>query len=467
MLFHQTLPFIEEFITTLDLTLQQHHPNTKLSRIQKSFLSFCLMGILVTNSLCWARFERASLGQYAVSALSWMFRRSSIPWEKLFNVAISIVLQKYKLAHGVLVIDDTDHKRTKKTTRIAHTYKVFDKKTSGYFNGQTIVFLVLVTPKVTIPVGFSFYAPDPVLKEWEVEEKRLKKQGVSKKERPAKPPKNINYSTKIELAQKLITNFYQAHPSVSIKAVTGDNLYSSSAYMDELQSLLGCQVIGSLKKTQKVKAKGRILSVNEYFQQNPPTERKIRIRGAEEVTVFYHSARLYVQSHGKKRFVIALRYSNQDEWRYLCATDLSWRTIDIIEGWTLRWLVEVFIEDFKVDEGWGQLAKQQGVEGAGRGVLLSLLLDLCLILHPQQEARLKNKEPACTVGSLLRLVRAEALLMFLKSLLVGKNGYGKLEELSQKIAEVFELQPSKKHMTGRNLGRLEPTPSLQHHTLAL
>ena len=125
--------------------------------------------------------------------------------------------------------------------------------------------------------------------------------------------------------------------------------------------------------------------------------------------------------------------------------------------------MEVFIEDFKVEEGWGQLAKQQGDEGAFQGVVLSLLLDLRLLLHPQQEARLKRKKPACTVGSLLRLVRAEALMVFLKSLLVGNTGYGKLEELYQTIEQVFNLQPSKKHMSGRKLGKCEPTPTLQRY----
>lgn len=39
--------------------------------------------MLVTNSLCWARFERASLGTYSLAALSWMFRQANSPWEDL------------------------------------------------------------------------------------------------------------------------------------------------------------------------------------------------------------------------------------------------------------------------------------------------------------------------------------------------------------------------------------------------
>lgn len=463
MLFRKILPFISDFIENVDLAIRQNDPDEGLTRKQKAFLSFTLMGILVTNSICWARFERASLGSYTTAALSWMFRRALIPWDKLLDMALSVIIDKYNLDQGVLIVDDTDHQRSKKTTKIAYAHKVFDKKTNGYFNGQTIVFLVLATPKVTIPVGFSFYVPDPAIKAWEKEEKKQKKQGVPKKERAPKPPRSPGFPTKTELAGRLVQHFHEHHPEVKIKAVAGDNLYSTAAYMDGLRSLLGCQVLSSLKQSQLVVNKRKRLSVSEYFRRNPPTERTIRIRGDEEVTVFYHSARLYIPSHGKKRFVIALRYSEQDEWTYLCAADLSWRTVDIIECWSLRWLVEVFIEDFKVEEGWGQLAKQQGDEGAFQGVVLSLLLDLCLLLHPQQEARLKREKPACTVGSLLRLVRAEALMVFLKSLLVGNTGYGKLEELYQTIEQVFNLQPSKKHMIGRKLGKCEPTPTLQRY----
>jgi hypothetical protein len=35
----------------------------------------------------------------------------------------------------------------------------------------------------------------------------------------------------------------------------------------------------------------------------------------------------------------------------------SWRTGDIVKTYTLRWLVEVVIEDLKVHEGWGQATK--------------------------------------------------------------------------------------------------------------
>ena len=66
------LPHIREYISVLNETLQEkgHKP---LSRIQQGFLCFILMGMLLTQSLCWARLERASGGRYQDGALCKMF----------------------------------------------------------------------------------------------------------------------------------------------------------------------------------------------------------------------------------------------------------------------------------------------------------------------------------------------------------------------------------------------------------
>ena len=95
-----------------------------------------------------------------------------------------------------------------------------------------------------------------------------------------------------------------------------------------------------------------------------------------------------------RRFlVIAIKYDNEETYRYLIASDLSWRTLDIVQGHSLRWLVEVFIQDWKGHEGWAQLTKQPGVEGARQSVILSLLVDHSLLVHPDQQAQLKNNLP--------------------------------------------------------------------------
>ena len=46
------------------------------------------------------------------------------------------------MTHGVLVVDDSDKKRCKVTKRIFKAYKLYDKTSGGYLNGQTIVLLL-------------------------------------------------------------------------------------------------------------------------------------------------------------------------------------------------------------------------------------------------------------------------------------------------------------------------------------
>jgi hypothetical protein len=38
---------------------------------------------------------------------------------------------------------------------------------------------------------------------------------------------------------------------------------------------------------------------------------------------------------------VAIKYEEEETYRYLIASDLSWRTLDIVQGHSLRWLVEI------------------------------------------------------------------------------------------------------------------------------
>ena len=120
--------------------------------------------------------------------------------------------------------------------------------------------------------------------------------------------------------------------------------------------------------------------------------------------------------------------------------------------------MEVCIEDLKVYEGWGQATKQPGVEGSSRGLTLSLLCDHCLLLYPEQQARVEHGEPLCTIGSLQRHLQLEAFVAWLRAWLDADDFADKLEQLTQALRPLFPLQPSEKHMCSRDLGRLEPTP---------
>ena len=144
------------------------------------------------------------------------------------------------------------------------------------------------------------------------------------------------------------------------------------------------------------------------------------------------------------------------------ASDLTWCTLDMVQGHTLRWLVEVVVQDWKSHAGWSQLTKQPGEEGARRSVILSLLVDHGLFFHPDQHAQLKHNLPAYTVGSLRAHVQVECLVNVIESLISSDEPQGQLHRFTHALHEVFAFGRSKKHMIQRQLGRLEPTPSLKY-----
>ncbi len=166
MIIGKPAPFVRAFIEAVDAAIRAHQPHHAMSVTQRTWLAFCVTAVLVTNSRCWARFERASLGTSAMAALSWMFRHSKMPWDHLLVASVRVILQHHGLTSGSLVIDDTDNQRSKSAKALAHLYKLRDKESGGYIWGQSLVFLVLVTPKISIPVGFVFSQPAPELSAW-------------------------------------------------------------------------------------------------------------------------------------------------------------------------------------------------------------------------------------------------------------------------------------------------------------
>src|SRR4029453_5381624 len=389
--------------------------------------------------------------------LSWMFRHSKIPWDELLVASVRVILRQYGLNSGSLVIDDTDNKRSKSAQTLAHLYKLRDKESGGYVWGQSLVFLVLVTPKISLPVGFAFYQPAPELSAWYKKDKALKQQGVPKKQRPSQPPANPLYPTKQALALYLLAQFKTQQPDCKVTCITADALYGTAPFVDGASAMFGgVQVISQIRSNQKVRLHKREQNVSAYFATHPGTPHTIRIRGGQEAIAIVGSARLYLCGHKTKRFVVALKYEGEDAYRYLIAADLTWRTLDIVQGQTLRWLVEVFIQDWKSYEGWSQLTKQPGAEGARRSVILSLLVDHGLFYHPDQYAQLTHNLPAYTVGSLRAHVQVEGLVNVIESLMASAAPQEQLLRFTRALNEVFAVSRSKKHMIQRHLGRLEP-----------
>lgn len=468
MLISQPLPFVTAFIDAINTAIQEHKPGAPgLSRTQRWWLGICLMGIMVTNSVCWARFERASLGRYSLAALAWMFRHTKVPWEWLLQMSVQVLLQRYEITAGVLVADDSDKRRSKVTSALAHVHKLKDKTSGGFVMGQCVVFLLLVTATLTLPVGVVFYCPDPARTAWAKRERVLKQQGIPKRLRPPQPPRQPAYPSKADLALKLLAQFRQSHPTVKVKCVLADALYGTAPFMDTAAALFGgIQVISQLRRNQKVRFRNRTLSVSQYFERYRGVPQPLRIRGGEIITAIEGSARLHVCAQGKKRLVIALHDEGETDYRYLVASELTWRTQDIVQVATLRWLIEVFFQDWKAHEGWGALTQQRGAEGSSRSLILSLLVDHCLLLHPDQLAQLEQQQPAYTVGSLISRIKVDSLLAVIRDLLATDHPEQRLAQLADTLAQQFALVPSEKHMAGRDLGRLEPTPSLKYKAAA-
>src|SRR5262245_46423556 len=381
MLIGKPAPFVSTFVAAVDEAIRAHQPNCGLSAIQRTWLAFCVTAVLVTNSICWARFARASLGTYSLAALSWMFRHSKIPWDQLLVASVRVILRHHGITSGTLVIDDTDNPRSKAAKTLAHLYKLRDKESGGYLWGQSLVFLLLVTPKISLPVGFVFYQPAPELSAWYKKDKALKKQGVPKNQRPPKPAPNPQYPPKEQLALRLLEAFKAQHPHIRVHCIMADALYGTATFVDGASAMFGGkQVLSQIRSNQNIRVGKREQHVADYFATHPGTPQRLRIRGGQEVVATVGSARLYVCAHRTKRFIVAIQYAEEESYRYLIASDLSWRTLDIVQGHTLRWLVEVFIQDWKSYEGWSQLTKQPGEEGARHSVMLSILVVVSLFL---------------------------------------------------------------------------------------
>ncbi len=463
MILGKPAPFVSACVDAVDEVMREHHAGRGMSAMPRTWLALCVTAVLVTNSSCWARLARASLGTYALAALSWMFRHRKRPWDELLVASVRVILRHYGRTCGSLVIDDPDNPRSKSAQALAHLYKLRDKERGGSVWGQSLVFLVLVTPNISIPVGFPFSPPAPELSAWYKQEKALKKQGVAKQQRRPTPAPNPHDPTTQDLALRLLAPCKAPHPACRVHGITADALYGTAPLVDGASALCGgVQVISQIRSKQKVRVQQRAQHGADSGATHPGTPHTIRIRGGQAGIAIVGSARLYVSSHTTKRCVVALKYEGEDTYRSLIAADLTWRTLDIVQGQTLRWLVEVFVQDWKSHEGWSQLTKQPGAEGARHSVILSLLVDHALFVPPDQHAQRTHHLPAYTVGSLRAHVQVECLVNVIENLVSSDTPQEQLHRFTHALHQVFAFGHSKKHMIQRQLGRLEPTPSLKY-----
>jgi hypothetical protein len=153
-------------VDAVDAAIRMHQPHHAMSVTQRTWLAFGITAVLVTHSMCWARFARASLGTYALAARSWMVRHRTMPGEHLLVASVRGILRHHGITSGRLVVDDTDNPRSKAAKALASLDQLRDKARGGYRWGQSLVLLVLVTPNISLPVGVVFSQPAPERSAW-------------------------------------------------------------------------------------------------------------------------------------------------------------------------------------------------------------------------------------------------------------------------------------------------------------
>ncbi len=463
-IFAVPLPEVTAYVEALNEGLFALPGAKGLSERQKGWLTFCVTAIIVTHTLCWERFERASAGEYKAKALSFILHWTAIPWSKLLTASTLYILKLHNIKQGYLTIDDDDRPRSKSTTKIYGVHKVKDKKTGGFVMAQNLVKLVLVTPTITVPVGIEFYRPDPLLTEWSQLDKKLKAEKAPKDKRPKKPARRKEYPTKQAIAAKLLRRFRYMAGFLDIHAILADAAYMSKFFRAECSRVYpGVQVISQLKLSQICwDSSGKHRSLKEYFAAKPLQEVVVERRGSDKVSIQYTSARLCIKRYGQHpMLIVPMKYDEEKEaLRYIVATNPTWCSLAVVKAYAFRWLVEVVIEDWKLYEGWGMYAYQQGEDGARRGLCLSLLVDHFLLQHPVQLHLARAGQPLKTVGTLMRKLQVNCLLALIAGILDCDDPQAALQQLANQLDEVVQLRSSDKHMSGRSLEDLGPSPSL-------
>ena len=79
MVIGKPAPFVSAFVDAVDEAIRAQSPSHGMSAMQRAWLAFCVTAVLVTNSMCWARFARASLGTYALAAFHGCFDTARFP----------------------------------------------------------------------------------------------------------------------------------------------------------------------------------------------------------------------------------------------------------------------------------------------------------------------------------------------------------------------------------------------------
>ena len=441
-------------------------------RLPKGFHRF--LATMVTANALLGKFIFTSAAQFFVNgksanALRMMFRRKGGQIKELFEGGVILLFDKFGVKSLVLAIDDTSRDRSKSCKIIPYVQKLKCKVTGGWRQAQSIVFISVVTDKISIPIWFSFHEAPDLTKE---EKKRCKKN--------PKLIKKIDkeYKTKVDLAEsglEKVSNFlkkieHSIGRKIEVKCITGDYGYASSQIQGAVSKYFDCPYLSKLCSTQNVtwrsyngSALGPKQSVEKAFSKIDSKFVTVNIRGhSHEIELKQNN--FFVLSHKKQQRIIAFRYRGDKKWIYIYSTDLGWSEQTILKGYGFRWITEVIFHDLKQFDGWGKGALQRDKKGAARGLYLSMLIDL-FYLYYQTNYMSKNTDgtPDClrTTESVINHLHCSAFRAAGEDIIQQENPKEYLQSIYQNMLDMFEFRPSKKHYCNWGIEQLKSSPELQ------
>ena len=238
------------------------------------------------------------LMQISPPAIYAMLRRGKTPFDSLFWGSLKHIFSLARIRNITIKIDDTDRVRCKSCRILPFVRKAMCKVTRGWIQAQSIVFIILVSDKITVPIWFYFHRPANLTDE---QKKICRKNPARIKEFDPK------YRTKVDLAAiglYVVSRMLRRLGSelatpLRVRSVAGDNGFASPKIQQAVVKFFACQYISKANPSQKVKSRGKEHSLSKYFNRHRSQTGTVVIRG-KHISLEYKAARFFVKAYGRK-----------------------------------------------------------------------------------------------------------------------------------------------------------------------
>ena len=170
-----------------------------------------------------------------------------------------------------------------------------------------LVLLVVVTAKISLPVGGVCSPPAPELRAWEKQAKALKKHGVPTQPRPPTPARKPQYPPTHQRALRFLEACTAPHPASRMHCLSADALSGTAPCVADASAMCGgVQVLSHLRRTPHLRGGQRAQHVATSCATHPGTLHPIRIRGGDEGVGWISRARFSGCAHNTTRCMVAI-----------------------------------------------------------------------------------------------------------------------------------------------------------------